>query len=56
MTYFSVTLSLLTTGPALPTRLYGHAALSDGEKVYIMGGYEGTSCTSAKGYSRAVYE
>ena len=44
------------SGQNLPTRLFGHAALSYKEQVIIMGGQEGRDCRSEKGYSRTIYE
>ena len=50
-THFSFVL-----GQNLPVGLYGHTAVSYGRKVIIIGGNEGYSCTSSRGYSKAVYE
>ena len=53
--YCNITQSF-TTGAPVPIHIRGHTTVAYGDKIVLMGGYEANSCSSYKGYTRAIYE
>ena len=44
------------TGAPAPIIVRGHSTAVYGDTIVMMGGYESSSCSSGKGYSKAIYE
>ena len=48
-------MSIMTGAPS-PIHVRNHATVAYGDKIILMGGYKGSSCSNAIGYTKEIYE